>query len=246
MRDRHQERLDDPQTRDQVHAIDNVAHPTLADFEHACASPDERIRDVARAMEPWLKEEWALEKVKKEASERWGEGETLNEWDDQKLSSAYRATIASEHLARTSAPEIAHKIEPIPGPSHRDPLKPRLVLMTDRESDKLDRRDDYTQAGADLIRKVFSWAREETFELRSVRKAGSGMVGMVEKDGKVVHGLQESERGPLRDADVFLVWAEDGFVNDLPSWGEPIANSRLTRPISDLLPLAAIAPQSTS
>lgn len=137
--------------------------PTLADFEHACASPDQRIRDLARAMEPWLKEEWALEKLEKEASEKWGEGEPLNAWDDQKLASAFRLTLASEHLARTSAPKNAHEIEPIPGPSHREP---RLVLMTDRESDKLDKRDDYTEAGINLVRSLFAWAGKETFEVQ--------------------------------------------------------------------------------
>ena len=40
------------------------------------------------------------------------------------------------------------------------------------------------------------------------------------KNGDVEQGLLEGERPTLRDAGLICVWAVDGGVVDLPTWGE--------------------------
>lgn len=43
------------------------------------------------------------------------------------------------------------------------------------------------------------------------------MVGLIEKGGLIGSGIWEGERGLVRDPDVMVVWADDGFAADLPT-----------------------------
>lgn len=140
-------------------------------------------------------------------------------WALQKLKSAFKATIDTEALVRASAPPSTATVA-VPLPI-RDPLEPRLVTLFDRDSDELDEEEDSTQPGVRLVRRLYRWARQETFEVHSVRSAGSAMTGPRLVGGQLAHDLlKQVDRAAVRDSDVVIVWAEDGFAVHLPTWGE--------------------------
>lgn len=141
------------EAQDDHREISPAPLPTQSELDAVLQSSDENARKFARGVASLLKVEYAVEDMKVEDAKKQGEGKRLNSWDDQKIEASFRATLSAQPLLRASAPEPAFKIQDIPGP-RRDPKEPRLVSMFDRESDKLDKRDDYTEAGINLVRSL--------------------------------------------------------------------------------------------